>query len=210
MSYQIYQIDTEAMKGMACLCDNDLVSLKRLNIHTPIYYGSYVAKESSRKLYQQFIMKIMKQIEYVGVDQYCCQDMVGFMLEGMASMREKRDRLKIRINGTEGPAGKGTLFEEDTKMLKTLIVMLDVKYENWMIIGHTLQVDAAVVSELYDDAISKGYIVKHYTTGEGKYYRCNFVISNSGCSINGYLEKWIMCCDCCKQMPVDTTDETEN
>ena len=98
ITYQIYQIDAEAMKGLACLCDNDLVSLKRLNIQTPVYYGDFVPKESSRRLYQQFIIGIIKHIEYVSVDQYCCQDIFEFMLKGMVSMREKRDRLKIRIN----------------------------------------------------------------------------------------------------------------
>ena len=189
------------------LLNEDIHNLKRIHmkwIGGCVYYKT----EERDRLMQQFLNKIIYQMEYFGLVITVAfndavplgiVDMICLALQNRVDDENKKKRLKIRIEGLKFYDDKNLKNTMDT--LQKLMIYLDRKCENWMVICNSIALNGK------DKQAQEGMIC-NYLEGWNNHYNVagdvvngsGFVMSNNGCNINGYQEKWIMQCHKCKQV----------
>ena len=201
----VYSPDEDAKDGqIGFLLNEDFSKLKRINlIHHKRANDIYVALNTCTQFYvhRRFWGQTINGLEYIGLDIKCADVFMKFVVEAMTGISGKRDRMKIRIDGDNE-----SFFRDDMmNLLQKLMVLLDLRYDNWMIICHSMELMLGddLIQQFLGDALIHGCTVRCYDAQDGDVCIYNFVISNSGCNIDGYKERWIMECPCCEQIPVD-------
>eukprot|EP01083_Nonionella_stella_P026377 72573_1 len=148
-----------------------------------------------------FIQKIMDSLEYVGIDLnqnksvVIASNIIHILSNCFKNRSHKKDKLKIRINDLKLKTMDDWI--SISAKLKCLIDILDSKCFHFMFICCGLQLNEPQPTWNWDfiRSFKQKYIVMQNRDANGY----NFVISNKGCNMNGYQEKWIMSCTNCQQ-----------
>eukprot|EP01083_Nonionella_stella_P262869 893433_1 len=148
-----------------------------------------------------FMHKIIDSLEYIGIDLNqnksvtIASDFIRILCNCLKQRSLKKHRLKLRMNNIrlENIAGVSLISAK----LKCLIDILDSKCFHFMFICCGLQLNEPQPTWNWDfiRSFKQKYIVMKNRDTNGY----NFVISNKGCNMNGYQEKWIMSCTNCQQ-----------
>ena len=145
------------------------------------------------------IFELCEQLKYVEIYKDCFERTLEAVASGVSKMKkEKRGNLKIKLITDHSELS----LEESCygTVVKIVGVLCSTKLDHWMIILPVKEGEQHC-RELKQEIRSEKLNVAIYYDAEGFHYEdvldnANFqsciVISNEGCTINGYQESWLM------------------
>eukprot|EP01083_Nonionella_stella_P262870 893440_1 len=157
------------------------------------------------KVGMQLLMnKMIESLEYIGIDlnKYksieIASEIVNILYSCLKSMAIKKYQLKFRMHNIQSINldDSNDMFAQ----LEILIHILGSKCLHFMFICSNVNVQPSKHIRDFLSRMKQRYVV-HEAADKTQY---NFVISNTGCNMNGYKEQWIMSCTHCQQKSVFT------
>ena len=173
------------------LLKHDLNQLRGISIKIRRYssWGNQIQQRN--ELMQEFINKIINQIEYIGLImnissngkvQLDEMDIIS-KASNKVDFDNMKKRFKIRIDGIKFYETKDV--EDMITSLKKLILYLDLKCKNWMVLCHGIALkreqEQEQVALLYDFYKNLEDLYEYHVDRYG-FVDCDFVVGNDECN----------------------------
>ena len=197
----------------------DLPSLKEICLHSPEQKElDWINKHAlgcleriNCKLWDNFSLdeKLEQSLEllfgaptvkYISIsaDKYL-NEMIDILCNALE--KSPKDAIKIRLfDDCDDQYSFSEMIPALEKLPKLIMKLLDVlqkETENFMLVG---KVDIFKCESISSDieAMKESYLVQSELEDADTHTSWSFVVSNKGCNINGYTEKWLLDCEFCE------------